>query len=284
MRVLALLDGTLADPEAPLFRADDLGVMRGDGCFETILVVDRAPRELGAHLERMERSARLMQMPLPEREAWERAAQAVIDAWPWESETEMGLKLVCTRGVDGGDGTPHGFAMGMDVGPETRRKRDSGVEVVTLERGYSSDLMERAPWLLLSAKTLSYAVNMAALREAESRGADEVVFTADDGVVLEGPTSTVVLAQGRTLLTTPPAAGVLQGTTQGALFRAAEQAGWRTEVVNFPTSALFDSDGVWLASSLRRITQVRSIDGTSIKADDALHAEVVDLYESNYRA
>ncbi|MDI2031072.1 aminodeoxychorismate lyase [Saccharopolyspora sp. TS4A08] len=283
MRVLALLDGTLADPEAPLFRADDLGVMRGDGCFETILVVDREPRELGPHLDRMERSAQLMQMPLPEREAWERAGQAVIDAWPWDAEPEMGLKFVCTRGIDGGDGTPHGFAMGMDVGPDTKRKRDGGVEVVTLDRGYPSDLMQRAPWLLLSAKTLSYAVNMAALREAESRGADEVIFTATDGVVLEGPTSTVVLAQGRKLLTTPPTSGVLKGTTQGALFRAAEQAGWETEVVNFPVSALFESDGVWLASSIRKITQVRAIDGTSIKADEALHTDIAGLYESNYR-
>jgi 4-amino-4-deoxychorismate lyase len=282
MRVLALLDGTLADPEAPLFRADDLGVMRGDGCFETILVVDREPRELGPHLDRMERSARLLQMPLPERAAWERAGQAVIDAWPWDSEPEMGLKLVCTRGIDGGDGTPHGFAMGMDVGPDTKRKRDSGVEVVTLDRGYAPDLMDRAPWLLLSAKTLSYAVNMAALREAEARGADDVIFTASEGTVLEGPTSTVVLAQGRKLLTTPPASGVLAGTTQGALFRAAEQAGWETEVVDFPTSALFDSDGVWLASSIRRLTQVRAINGTSVKADDTLHNEIVYLYESNY--
>ena len=38
-RVLALLDGGLADPDAPLLRADDLGVMRGDGVFETVLVL-----------------------------------------------------------------------------------------------------------------------------------------------------------------------------------------------------------------------------------------------------
>jgi 4-amino-4-deoxychorismate lyase len=282
MRVLATLGGTVVDPQAPLFRADDLGVLRGDGIFETILVVQRQPREMGPHLDRLERSARLMQMTLPERASWERAAQAVIDAWPWDEHPEMGLKLVCTRGIDEGDGTPSGFAMGQEVGPQTRRKRAEGVAVVTLDRGYSADLMERAPWLLLSAKTLSYAVNMAALREAEARGADEVIFTSTEGTVLEGPTSTVVLAQGRKLLTTPPTSGVLEGTTQGALFRAAERAGWRTEVVNFPASALFESDGVWLASSIRRVTRVRAIDGTPVKVDEALDEEIVGLYESNY--
>lgn len=284
MRALALLDGTLADPEAPLFRADDLGVTRGDGVFETILVADGNPREIEAHLDRMQRSARLMQMPLPDRADWLRAVRAIVDVWPWGHERELAVKLVCTRGIDGGDGTPHGFAMGSSIEAGTLRKRQHGVSAVTLERGYEPDLMERAPWLLLSAKTLSYAVNMAAMREAESRGADEVIFTAADGSVLEGPTSTVVLARGGELLTTPPSSGILEGTTQGALFRAAERAGWRTRAEKFPVADLHSADGVWLASSVRLITQVRSIDGSAIEADPQLHAELCRLYESNYTA
>ncbi|WP_433870505.1 aminodeoxychorismate lyase [Saccharopolyspora sp. CA-218241] len=282
MRVLALLDGTLVDPEAPLLRADDLAVTRGDGVFETILVVDRAPRELGPHLDRMEQSASMLSLPLPERAGWERAVRAVIDAWPWDTERELALKLVCSRGVDGGDGTPSAFAMGMQVGERTRRLRAEGVDAITLDRGFAPDLRQRAPWLLLSAKTLSYAVNMAAMREAEARGADEVLFTATDGSVLEGPTSTVVLARGRTLVTTPPSSGILRGTTQGALFRAAEAAGWTTETRLFPVDELFEADGVWLASSVRLVTQVRTVDGKPVAVDPDLHAELLGLYESNY--
>jgi 4-amino-4-deoxychorismate lyase len=282
MRVLALLDGTIADPEVPLLRADDLGAMRGDGIFETILVVDRRPRELGPHLDRLARSAQLMDLPLPDRAAWERAAQAVIDHWPWHTDHEMGLKLVCTRGVDEGDGTPTGYALGTQIGAKTLRKRAEGVAAITLERGLAPDLMERAPWLLLSAKTLSYATNMAAMREAEKRGVDEVIFTASDGSVLEGPTSTVVVAQGRTLITTPPTSGILPGTTQGALFRAAEKAGWETRVEPFAAESLLHADGVWLASSIRLVTQVHTLDGTVIKADPQLHDELTELYESQY--
>lgn len=282
MRVLALLDGTVIDPATPLLRADDLGVLRGDGIFETIFVVAGAARELGPHLDRLERSAGLMRLRLPERAQWQRAVQAVIDRWPWSSEREMALKLVCTRGIDGGDGTPTGYALGMSIDADTVRKRRSGVSAITLERGYAPDLMERAPWLLLSAKTVSYAMNMAAMREAEARGVDEVLFTATDGSVLEGPTSTVVLADGRTLRTTPPSSGVLRGTTQGALFRAAGQAGWETRVERFPVERLWRADGVWLASSVRLITQVHTIDGRAVKVDPDLHDELVKLYESQY--
>src|SRR5699024_10099496 len=175
---------------------------------------------------------------LPERSAWQRAVSTAINAWPWQDHPEMALKLVCSRGLDGGDGTPTAFALGMEIGPDTLRKRAHGVAAVTLERGIDTGLMDRAPWLLLSAKTLSYAMNMAASREAAERGADEVVFAADDGSVLEGPTSNVVLAQGRMLRTTPPSTGILKGTTQGALFRAAERAGWQTRVESFPAREL----------------------------------------------
>jgi 4-amino-4-deoxychorismate lyase len=140
----------------------------------------------------------------------------------------------------------------------------------------------RAPWLLLGAKSLSYAVNMAAIRHAESVGAEEVIFVAADGSVLEGPTSTVVVATGRTLRTTPPSSGILPGTTQGALFRAAERAGWTTKVEPLTVRELREADGIFMASSVRKITRVHTLDGAALPDTTALHQELVALYESEY--
>src|SRR6266498_641389 len=66
MRVLAKLDGTIADIDAPQVTVDDMGLLRGDGIFETILVVDGNPRELGPHLDRLARSAALLNLPEPD--------------------------------------------------------------------------------------------------------------------------------------------------------------------------------------------------------------------------
>ncbi|MDU0291182.1 aminodeoxychorismate lyase [Saccharothrix longispora] len=281
MRVLALLDGTQADPDAPLIRVDDLGLLRGDGVFETILVVGGEPRELGPHLDRLARSAAMLDMPEPDLAAFRRAVDLVLDTW--SGGPEIAVKLVCTRGVEGGDGTPTGFALGMDISPKVIAQRAGGISAVTLERGIEPGLAERAPWLLLGAKSLSYAVNMAALREAERRGADEVVFTTSSGSVLEGPTSTLVLARGRTLTTPPSTLGILPGTTQAALFRAAERAGWSVEVAPVDVAELYPADGVFLVSSVRKITRVHTLDGKALPDSTGLHAVLDGLYESEYR-
>lgn len=73
----------------------------------------------------------------------------------------------------------------------------------------------------LGAKTLSYAINMSALRYAETQGAQDVIFVSSDGFVLEGPRSTVIVDTGDALVTPFPEHGILHGTTQRALFEVA---------------------------------------------------------------
>jgi 4-amino-4-deoxychorismate lyase len=280
MRILAMLDGTLADPDQPHIRVDDLGLMRGDGVFETILVVDGRPRELEPHLRRLARSAAMLDLPAPDLTAWRRCAQAVLDNWA--GDQEMALKLVYTRGIDGGDGTPTGFALGMPISATVLRQRVDGVAAVTLDRGIDAELADRAPWLLLGAKSLSYAINMAALREAERRDADEVIFTTIDGSVLEGPTSSVVTVHGRTLRTPPPQLGILPGTTQGALFRAAEGAGWSVKVEPVHVDDLRSAEAVLLASSVRKVTRVHTLDGQALPDSTEQVRQLAALYETHY--
>ncbi len=281
MRVLAFLDGTLGDPDQPYVRVDNTGVLRGDGIFETVLVVDGRPRELGPHLDRLARSAAMLDLPEPDLVAWEGAVQQVIDNW--QGSSEIAVKLVYTRGSEGDpDAEPFCYALGMEIDEKVKRARSEGIAVALLDRGFGPEIAERAPWLLLGAKTLSYAVNLAALREAARRGADDVVFTATDGSVLEGPTSTVVMVAGRTLYTPPPTVGILPGTTQRAVFRAAEAAGWTVKVENIPASELLSADGLFLASSVRKVTRVHTVDGTRLADSTELHRELCEAYEAQY--
>lgn len=279
-RTLVFLDGSVADPDAGHIRVDDLGLMRGDGVFETILVADGRARELDAHLDRLARSAAMLDLPAPDLAACRHACERVIERSP--ADRQVALKLVYTRGSDNAGSAPTGFALGMEIDQKTLRARAEGIAVVTLERGFDPELAARAPWLLLGAKSLSYGVNMAAVREAGRRGADDAVFLATDGSVLEGPTSTLVIARERTLYTPPASIGILPGTTQAALFRGAQRAGWSVKVEPLRVADLHEADGVFLASSVRLVTRVHTLDGQPLADSTAVHAELVAAYESEY--
>ena len=268
------LDGAVLDPDAPLLRADDLGVLRGDGIFETLLIRDGRTRRIGAHLERFRRSAEMLGLPDPDEDRWRAAIAAATDAWGARASTsgtrggtssgtsdEGLLRLIYTRGRESETGDPAPTAY-LTVGPvsdRARAARDRGVSVVTLDRGYSVDLAARAPWQLLGAKTLSYATNMAAVRYATEQGFDDVIYLSSEGAVLEGPRSTVIAVFGDTLVTPRPEDGILSGTTQQAVFDLAEREGWRTDVRMMRREELVAADSVWLVSSVTVAARVTAL-------------------------
>lgn len=280
--VLVFLDpdfenGRLADASQPQLMATDQGATRGDGVFESLLAVAGRPRKIQAHLDRLESSARLLDLTIPAQDAWRRAVETAIGAYRSDypaaaAEDEVVVKLLVTRGVEGATNA----TCWVQVSPTPaagRRQREHGIDVLLLDRGYDSEVGQRAPWLLLGAKTLSYAVNMAALRHAHQQGADDVIFTSADGRVLEGPTSTVLLAHHepsddgpgvKRLITPQLDSGILAGTSQGALFAAAKAAGWELGYGPLEPRDLYDADAVWLISSIRQLAPVNHIDGREI--------------------
>ncbi|MCU1406644.1 MAG: 4-amino-4-deoxychorismate lyase [Glaciihabitans sp.] len=251
----------LADPDLPQLRVTDLAASRGDGVFESISVIDGHPHALEAHLNRLAQSAAILDLPRPGLPVWEAAILRVVEEL--DPTREASLRAVYSRGIEGGS-TPTGWVYGAPS-PDYSAVRSAGVGVVLLDRGYRHDIQHTAPWLLAGAKTLSYAVNRAALREANRRGADDVIFVSADGYILEGATSSVLFMVAGRLLTPGTAEttgiGILEGTTQGDVFRWAEENNLSPTTVMATPDDLRGSDAAWLVSSSRHAVPIRSIDG-----------------------
>ncbi|MGC4964355.1 aminodeoxychorismate lyase [Gordonia sp. DT101] len=260
-QILVTLDGTVHDPDVPFLHADDLAAVRGDGVFETLLIRSGRTRRVGAHLDRLQRSAAMMDLPEPDRDAWQSAIEVAEKEWSVAGgDGEAWLRLVYSRGRESvPEAGPTAYLVVGAVAERVRHVRSEGLSVVTLDRGYSTDLAATAPWQLLGAKSLSYATNMAALRHAEQQGFDDVIYLSSEGAVLEGPRSTVVTVTGKTLATPPPETGILPGTTQRAVFDIAEQEGWTTATHSLRRADLIGADSVWLISSVTLAARVRSL-------------------------
>jgi 4-amino-4-deoxychorismate lyase len=281
-RAVAVLGVGLVEPDEAVLTSDDLGLTRGDGCFEATRVVTTEDGShlidhLDAHLDRLQVSAQALGMPDVDRSAWRGLITQLLAGWDVAGEAT--LKLMLTRGRES---TPTGPTTGIATLTPTSeislRLRRTGISVIILSRGTASYAYTAAPWLLGGVKTLSYAVNVAASRIALQRGADDVIFTSSDGYILEGPTSAVVWSSSGRLHTTPTGpTGILASITQRALFDAAEAAGIPTSYTLGTVAELRASDGVWLVSSARGVVAVHTINGNQLAHTPALSDRIAAL-------
>jgi 4-amino-4-deoxychorismate lyase len=267
-RVVAAYGRGVVPPATPLLRADDLGVLRGDGVFETMHVRNGKPFLLEEHLARMARSAARLDLALPPADGLvELAGQACAE---WPTGTEGALRLVCTRGPEGDDPREvTAFATLTEVGATIHRQRRTGVTLGTLTLGVAADIRSSAPWLLGGVKSLSYAMNLACQRWAAHNGLDDALWVSSDGYLLEAPTATLVWLEGGTLYTVPDSTGILSGTTARWLLDHAGALGWHTAERMVRPRELERVAGVWLASSVRGLVAVRELDG--VKLADSPH-------------
>lgn len=274
---IVTLDGGVHAPDRPLLYADDLAALRGDGVFETLLVRNGEVCLLEAHLHRLAWSAQLMELPAPELSAWRRAVDLAVRQWA--KPDEGALRLIYSRGRES-DPAPTGYVMITSLPERIAAARRDGVSAITLDRGLSAADDATMPWLLAGAKTLSYAINMAALRYAAQQGADDVIFVSSDGYVLEGPRSTVVIAPAdRRLLSPPPSQRILRGTTQQALFDVATANGYRCDYQQLGPADLVAAQDIWLVSSITLAARVHTLDGRALPPStrNAEFGELIDV-------
>lgn len=258
-RVVAVLGRGVVPAQTPILRADDLGALRGDGIFETAHVRGGRPWLWDEHLDRMAASAARLELDLPPARALIELAEQALAGWP--SGVEGALRLVCTRGSEDG-GPVTAFATLTEVAAKQLHARRDGITVATASLGLAAGARGEAPWLLGGAKTVSYAINMASLRWASAQGVDDVLWVSGDGWALEAPTANLVWLDGGRLWTVPPTVtGILAGITTRYLLEHANDAGFAAGERMIRPADLTSADGVWLASSVRGLAEIRTLDG-----------------------
>ncbi|MEV4481028.1 aminotransferase class IV [Micromonospora coxensis] len=259
---IAVLGRGVVPAGDPVLRGDDLGVLHGDGLFETMHLRGGRPWLPDAHLARLRAGAAAVELPLPPEGVLVDLLDAVTAGWP--AQVEGALRLVCTRGPEGG-GPPTVLATLTEVPAAARRARRDGVTVACLPLGVPATARPALDWLPVGVKSTSYAVSAAARRWAARTGVDDVLWLSSDGYVLEGPSANVVWLEGDTLCTVPAGAtGILPGTTCGWLLAHAADLGFAAAERMATPRRLVDADGVWFTSSVRGLVEVRTLDATRL--------------------
>ena len=154
-----------------------------------------------------------------------------------------------------GDG-PLALAVVSELPADLDELRARGIRAITVEF--------RPADLIGGVKSTSYALNMMAVDEARARGAEDAVFVAGDGTVLEATTSNVWWRRGRTLFTPAVDGRILAGVTRDVLLELASPAGYEVAEGVFPLSELAAADEAFASSSIREVMPIVALDGRPI--------------------
>lgn len=184
-------------------------VQRGFGFFETALLVGRRAVLWDAHLDRLLRGLRRLELPAPARDALDAAARGAVDAVQPQGDRQSGLRLTW---LAAGEDVESVSSWRLDCYvipiPESRLARRNGSHAVSLPL----DLQRDTP----GVKSTSYFAAIQGARVARKAGADEGFFRGHDGRYLEGTTTGLAAWNGGTPVLAPE--GVLPSVTAAAFF------------------------------------------------------------------
>jgi len=257
---LAIAGRGVVDPDEPVIHADDAGLLRGLAVFETLRVYHGEPFAMPEHLARLALSAERLHLHLPATHGLAGLAREALGA---AGEEDCWLRFTVTGGRS--DTTePVAMVAVLPLPTDLEDTRQRGISVVGLQLGIDPRLRQDSPWLLDGVKSTSYAVNMAAWDEARRRGADDAIFVAAEGSVLEGPVTNTWWCRDGALFTPSLDMGILAGVTRAYVIRLARETGYEVHEGWFPLTDLAAADEAFTSSSVRELMPIVSLDGNSI--------------------
>lgn len=247
------LNGAVVDGAAA-FDMSDRGLTLGDGLFETIAVFSGRPALLGAHLDRLDRSAAEIRLPV-DRAFCEAEILAVVAAI---GSADAVIRLTVTRGAGA-----RGLALPQDAKPNViaaaspypKGALNAPVRLATVS-------VRRNPTSFASrAKTLSYLDSVLAFDEAKRAGADDALMLNTDGRVASTSMANIFALIGDELVTPPASEGVLPGIVRGVVLGEARALGLKAVERALDIEAFDRADAVFATNSVRLVMPVTMVDG-----------------------
>jgi branched-subunit amino acid aminotransferase/4-amino-4-deoxychorismate lyase len=264
----------LHDAREPAISPLNRGFLYGDAIYEVWRTYYGVIFAWEEHWRRLERSAAALYLTLPfspEQALVEikRTVAAFFAAAGARPEVYIRLQITRGNGLIGLDpalADRPDFTLLVQANPAwTTRQLTQGLNL-SLATG-----LRRNPVASLSPawKTGNYLNNILCLREARSRGADEVVILNLAGEVTEAAVSNIAFVRAGGIITPPMEAGILGGITRQLLLeKIAPAAGVPVRESAVRPDDFAHMDECFLLSTTKDVSAVASIDAVRFKMSD----------------
>lgn len=262
MSRVAYVNGRYVNQPEASVNVEDRGYQFGDGIYEVVHLYRGRFVDEGLHLDRLERSLREIQLPMPMTRAALRHVLAEVARRNRVSEGLLYMQV--TRGVARRD---HAFPS-KPVPPAL---------VVTVKRipPYPADVerwqascitLPDLRWARRDIKSVNLLPNVLARQAAKERGAVEaILYEEDTGLVTEGAaTSFWIVDEAGALRTRALSHAILPGCTRAALIAELEEAGVAWSDRAYTLDELRRAREAFLTSATSFVKPITKIDGKPV--------------------
>ena len=255
---IAFINGRFLPWQDATVSIDDRGFQFGDAVYEVIRTYRGSPFELGAHLDRLDRSATQLSIPQPyTRKQW---TQWIHQGLSLAGYQDAKIYIQVTRGVAPRDhhfpseSRPTVVMTIRALHPLSLEMRQTGVTACTRE-----DLR----WGRCDIKSVNLLANVLGREEARKAGVFETIFVRD-GLVMEGAVSNVMAVQGGTIITAPESPRILSGVTRTVVLRLAREEEIVVDERFMSIDSLYQADEVFFTGTTLEVLGVVQVDAKLI--------------------
>jgi branched-chain amino acid aminotransferase len=255
------LNGRLVEDRDACVSVYDHGFLYGDGIYETMRAYDGKVFMLDRHIERLERSASLVRLKLPDTAVIRDAVYGVINANDLRSAY---VRVTVSRGKG-----PVGLDPALCPEPTV-------VVIAENFAGYPEKYFSEGVRLIIAAtrrnsvaaldpkiKSLNFLNNILAKIEAKDRNAYEAIMLNLEGFIAEGTVSNIFFVKDGALCTPALEVGVLDGITRELVVSVAEKDGIRIKEGRFLPEDIYSASEVFFTNTTSEIMPVSSVDEAS---------------------
>jgi branched-chain amino acid aminotransferase len=247
------VDGKFVSDSEAVFPINDLGLLRGYGCFDFMRTYHGKAIFMKDHVQRLFRSTREIGIELPWTET--EIVDLVQETLRRNPPVESNVRILVTGGPSTDFITPQGKTrMAIMVAPVNQYPPAwyaEGAKIITVT--YSRTIP--------AAKTIDYTRAIMVLAEARRKGAIEVIYLDPHGRVREGTTSNLFIFQSNTLVT--PGENILHGITRQKVLGLAENR-FPVKVRDVTREELVAADEAFITSSNRKVVPIVRVDEETI--------------------
>ena len=275
------MDGSIVEPADATISIFDRGFLFGDSVFETMRVHLGYPFALHEHIRRFYASGRRIGFDLPWKEKL--IATRSLETLLASGLSEAYMRIIGTRG-EGELGLAPSLAsnprllvivLPLPEFPDDLYTKGRTAALVSVRRNLKLAVDPQA-------KTGNYINSVLAVRDAQSRGADEAIMLNVGGNIAEGSSANVFARIGGIWCTPSLDEGILSGITRRTILDLSAKNHIPVEVRCISPAEFKSASEILLCSSVRELVPLVELDGKPV--GDGKVGENFKLLQALYRA